>query len=394
MNVLALLTLVLVCSSSLSAQTITTLPLQRSAICPKDSVDVSFEAIGTFESNNLFKVQLSRDNFQNFSNVGSIKGTTSGVIRIGIPDNTPEYPDYRLRVISTSPYSLGTDNGTNIFIPSRYGYHTGSNKYAGLVTDTFKFAALKDHVTSTAPYTYIWDFGEGAVPKTGYGNPAPPIVYETSGRKQPQVTILFGSGCSYTMPMRLVVAECFPKIPNDARIIDPDTSYGPKASKHVWVRSGATYFASDSETVYAEAGASIDGGDQYTTLIYLKPGAEQLGTYDALVVYTDGVSGGHIKCPSLNFDYSEAPTPEQYASVSSEKPDFNIRRIGDRLEIATADRYVRDIQIFDILGRSFYKQSGAGAISIAGWTSGKYIVRVNFGATAMSKLFSINFRSR
>lgn len=90
-----------------------------------DSVFVNFTSGGGmdanthFNSDNRFIAQLSNasGSFASAVNIGSWSGTSlSGTINSAIPANTASGIGYRIRVISTSPPSNASDNGTNFNI--------------------------------------------------------------------------------------------------------------------------------------------------------------------------------------------------------------------------------------------------------------------------------------
>lgn len=105
--------------NDVSAQTITTLPVAAS-FCSCDPVTVSYTSSGAvFNPGNIFLVQLSNaaGNFAGATNIGNLPSTaTSGSIACTIPCNTPYGTGYRIRVISNSPFIIGSDNGSNITI--------------------------------------------------------------------------------------------------------------------------------------------------------------------------------------------------------------------------------------------------------------------------------------
>ncbi|MBK9075146.1 MAG: T9SS type A sorting domain-containing protein [Flavobacteriales bacterium] len=93
-------------------------------LCPGAAEDVTYEVTGVFNEGgflileNDFIAQLSDANgdFTNAVDIGSIEATGSGVINALIPANTPFGTGYRIRVISTSPEFIGSDNGFDIEI--------------------------------------------------------------------------------------------------------------------------------------------------------------------------------------------------------------------------------------------------------------------------------------
>ncbi len=87
--------------------------------CPGSNVSVPFTSSGILNPNNTFTAQLS-DAFGSFSsplNIGTFTGnTSSGVINALIPVATTPGSAYRIRVISSMPSFIGSDNGINISI--------------------------------------------------------------------------------------------------------------------------------------------------------------------------------------------------------------------------------------------------------------------------------------
>jgi Secretion system C-terminal sorting domain len=109
----------LVCITSLYSfsQTITT-SFSGSSFCAGASFNISYTATGTFGGTNVFTAQLS-DALGNFSSpitIGSTASSFSGVITIVIPPAQSGGNAYRIRVVTSSPSVVGTDNGSDITI--------------------------------------------------------------------------------------------------------------------------------------------------------------------------------------------------------------------------------------------------------------------------------------
>ena len=96
---------------------ITTSAVTSNSICAGNTVNVPFTAsvCAGFLAGNVFTVQLSDANgsFANPVNIGSLNATVSGQITATVPLATLAGNGYRIRVVSTSPALLGTDNGVN-----------------------------------------------------------------------------------------------------------------------------------------------------------------------------------------------------------------------------------------------------------------------------------------
>ncbi|HNR86293.1 MAG TPA: T9SS type A sorting domain-containing protein [Taishania sp.] len=85
------------------------------------NINVSFDAIGTYTSGNVFTAQLSdaSGSFASPTAIGTLNSSTSGaqVIAATIPNNVNAGNGYRIRVVSTSPALISdTDNGTNLVV--------------------------------------------------------------------------------------------------------------------------------------------------------------------------------------------------------------------------------------------------------------------------------------
>jgi hypothetical protein len=112
------LALMCLIAAQLQAQTISTLPLSNNSICEGETFNISFSVNGVFTVGNIFTAELS-DNTGSFIlplAIGSLTGVGSGNISATIPLGTAIGSAYRIRVKSSSPVVLGTDNGSNITI--------------------------------------------------------------------------------------------------------------------------------------------------------------------------------------------------------------------------------------------------------------------------------------
>jgi hypothetical protein len=101
--------------------------------CNNSVVDVKFAVSSAYNSGNIFTAQLS-DQFGKFTNptaIGTFAGTGSGSISATIPSNTVAGNAYRIRVVSSDPVAIGSQNKDSITInplPVQYAL-TGSGSY-------------------------------------------------------------------------------------------------------------------------------------------------------------------------------------------------------------------------------------------------------------------------
>jgi len=109
----------------------------------------------TFNANNNFIVQLS-DSAGTFAgaveNIGQISGTTPQSIPITFPARHYQSSAYRLRVIGTSPPTIGTDNGTNFTIRQLPNVNLGND------TTICLGSSLVLNATNLSS-TYLWNNG-------------------------------------------------------------------------------------------------------------------------------------------------------------------------------------------------------------------------------------------
>ena len=82
-------------------------------------VSVDFTSAGTFNAGNVYTAQLSNasGSFTSPTDIGTLSSTAnSGTISATIPAGTPTGTGYRIRVVSSDPSSIVTDNGTDLTI--------------------------------------------------------------------------------------------------------------------------------------------------------------------------------------------------------------------------------------------------------------------------------------
>ncbi|MBM2816750.1 MAG: hypothetical protein HW421_3512 [Ignavibacteria bacterium] len=88
--------------------------------CTGDTITVTYSTFNSFNSDNIFKVQLSNNDFATSTTLTSFSGTVSGSNTFIVPSVSPSTL-YRVRVISSSPLMTSSsdgvhDNGQNISI--------------------------------------------------------------------------------------------------------------------------------------------------------------------------------------------------------------------------------------------------------------------------------------
>lgn len=135
---------------------INTLPIPG-ILCPNSAVVIRFEASGTFNNDNIFTAELS-DASGSFANpvvIGSVPGPGTEVppFIFGLI-SSPAGTGYRIRVVSSSPAVIGTDNGTDLVIQNDIAPGIPSVTVNG-PTD-FCYGSATTFLTSSAPSGNLW----------------------------------------------------------------------------------------------------------------------------------------------------------------------------------------------------------------------------------------------
>jgi len=123
--------------------------LSNTNFCQNQSFSVSYTITKTFTSPNSFTAQLSDTNgsFINPTSIGTLSSTTSGSINCRIPSAISAGTGYRIRIISSNPSIIGSDNGTNIVINALPQPIISGSKTAceGSLTYTYSIPSILGH---------------------------------------------------------------------------------------------------------------------------------------------------------------------------------------------------------------------------------------------------------
>ncbi|MFL5762802.1 MAG: gliding motility-associated C-terminal domain-containing protein [Bacteroidia bacterium] len=149
--------------STPASNSITTGTITGSPFCACSSVSVPFTSTGTFTAGNVYTAQLSdaAGSFAAPVTLGTLVSTANaGTIAGTIPCGTPTGSGYRIRVISSTPAIIGTDNGVNITItqPSVATFSYTGTPYCASAADpspTFSGGGVAGTFTSAAGLVFI-----------------------------------------------------------------------------------------------------------------------------------------------------------------------------------------------------------------------------------------------
>ena len=99
------------------------------SFCAGGPLRVPYAVDQPFNSGNVFTAQLSDDagSFAAPVNIGSLAGTSNGLIQTIIPAATAAGSGYRVRVVSSNPVVTGTDNGTDLTVVNLGPLTAGAN---------------------------------------------------------------------------------------------------------------------------------------------------------------------------------------------------------------------------------------------------------------------------
>jgi len=135
---------------------IVTLPIPG-ILCPNSAVVIRFEASGTYNNDNVFTAELSdaSGSFASPTVIGSVPGPGNDIppFIFGLI-SAPAGSGYRIRVVSSSPAVIGSDNGSDLVIQNDVAPGIPSVSING-PTD-FCYGSATTFLTSSAPTGNLW----------------------------------------------------------------------------------------------------------------------------------------------------------------------------------------------------------------------------------------------
>lgn len=164
-------------AATLNTGVISGSPFQFSPSAPDANIVVPYTISDTLNAGNTFTAQLS-DASGGFSapvNIGFVNSTISGSINAVLPHGTPAGTGYRIRVVSSSPVLIGTDNGTDLIIDQF------NNSVTPSVPQSVQYNVTGSPLTVTESQsaTRVWMYA------TVSGGPYAPMPLETAVNYSP-----------------------------------------------------------------------------------------------------------------------------------------------------------------------------------------------------------------
>ncbi|MEP7144353.1 MAG: hypothetical protein ABI707_15820 [Ferruginibacter sp.] len=128
--------------------------ITKKIMCARDSVKISFDAKGTYNAGNIFRVQLSNATGTFAATppvIGAFTGTKSAIVNCQLPSHTGDGTNYRVRIISTSPVVTGVTGSDAITIHDRPFAQTITGLADVNVNETWPYS-----VPAAALSTWTW----------------------------------------------------------------------------------------------------------------------------------------------------------------------------------------------------------------------------------------------
>ncbi len=343
MKKIAIILSIFAAATSLEAQTITLGQISPLSYCVGSTIEIPYQASGTFASDNYFFVELSNANgsFTSFTSVGN-NSLTSGSISVTLGSTGFHF---HVKVASTDPYIESDSNENDIQVLSDPSPDPYPNYTFALIGDTI-------HLSDNEPTgtTFEWTFNDTDASIHASQISSPSVVYSIEGTKTGSLVVTNSAGCTATTHFTFYILSCNPTIPYWQNVyIVSGTGSASDASMYpyVWVRAGGTlpldgdFPEVNQQTIFVEPGATIEGENEGQNFIfYIKAGASvklnlTLDEFPAAVLDSglDSIATFNFYCPDLTFDYSQV-----FAGVSENPPPSNltILQSGDHL-FANAD---------------------------------------------------------
>ena len=305
------------------------------------TVQVNFTATGTYTSGNVYTAQLSdaSGSFASPTALGTLNSTASGAQMIVgvIPGNIPVGSGYRIRVVSSNPVTIGTDNGTNLEVLALPVVQQAA----------FTDLCVNDQAITLSGGTPAGGTYSGTGVSGGFFNP------NTTGAGTFNITYSYATaqGCSGSaiepITVNALPTPIIAAIPNQC---DTSTVYALLGTP-----PGGTF-----------AGPGVTGSN-------FDASAAGLGTWTLSYDYTDGNGCSAQAIETVTVTTCSAGINEGSAISLMIYPNPT----NDFITIS-ADVELSSIVIFDINGRIVKSIESQGTVIVSDLKAGVYIVEMNY----------------
>ncbi len=161
--------LISVGNATITTGTVNGSPFLFSPSAPDAIITVPYTTSGTFNAGNIFTAQLSDANgsFTAPTTIGSLASLVSGNINATVPHTVAAGTGYRVRVISSNPVVLGSDNGVDMAVDQF------NNSIAPTSTQNIMHGVNGTAIAVTSSQTSTSQWKYSTTSGSGYGSFAP-----------------------------------------------------------------------------------------------------------------------------------------------------------------------------------------------------------------------------
>jgi PKD repeat protein len=187
--------------------------LSSVTFCGGGNLSVPFSSSCPFNFGNVFTVQISDNagSFNNPVNIGSLTGFQPTTISARIPDTLATGNSYRVRVVSSDPYAIGTTTSQTITIgPKPIADFSINDTGQCVLNNSFVFTN-NSYITSGYVAHNIWNFGDNA---NNYDIIGPTHVYANANTYNVSLITISDINCKDTV-IKKVYIDGFKKVSFD-----------------------------------------------------------------------------------------------------------------------------------------------------------------------------------
>lgn len=149
------------------ANSITTGTIFSASYCPCDTINIPFTSTGTFLAGNTYTAELSSStgSFATPTSIGTLSSVAnSGTISAVIPCGAIPGTQYQIRVVSSSPSTIGTPNGVNFTVSGSIAALVNiTASPSGTICFGQSVTFTANNVNSAPGVTYQWFVNGGPV---------------------------------------------------------------------------------------------------------------------------------------------------------------------------------------------------------------------------------------
>lgn len=305
------------------------------------TVQVNFTSTGTYTAGNVYTAQLSdaSGSFASPTTIGTLNSTASGTQMIVgvIPGNIPVGSGYRIRVVSSNPATIGTDNGTNLEVLALPVVQQAA----------FTDLCVNDQAITLSGGTPTGGTYSGTGVSGGFFNP------NTSGAGTFNITYSYATaqGCSGSaiepITVNALPTPIIAAIPNQC---DTSTVYALLGTP-----PGGTF-----------AGPGVTGSN-------FNASAAGLGTWTLSYDYTDGNGCSAQAIETVTVTTCSAGINEGSAISLMIYPNPT-----DEFITISADVELSSIVVLDVNGRSVKLVPSQGLVDVSDLNSGVYFIQIEY----------------